>query len=123
VYTIICRGSPGRIFTPGSTGLTLAGLGSYGGVIYGAAYRGSTLYSININTSTGPLTTIGTGNIAYGGFGSTTSGLYAFGLDGDLYSIDPTNGVATDIGPTGLSFGGTVMGMSSGSSTLYGGLR
>jgi hypothetical protein len=54
-----------------------------------------------------------------GDFGSTTSGLYAFGDNGDLYSINPTNGAATDIGPTGLSFGGTVMGMSSGSSTLY----
>jgi YVTN family beta-propeller protein len=106
------------VFTSvGSTGLTLAGLGSYGGIIYGAAYRGSTLYSVN--TSTGALTAIGTGNIAYGGFGSTSSGLYAFGLNGDLYSINPANGAASDLGPTGLSFGGIVMGMSSGSSTLY----
>jgi hypothetical protein len=106
------------VFTPvGSTGLRLVGLGSYGGIIYGGVDGESTLYSVN--TSTGALTTIGTGNIVYGGFGSTTSGLYAFGANGDLYSINPANGAATDIGPTGLSFGGTAMGMSSGSSTLY----
>ena len=106
------------VFTSvGSTGQTLAGLGSYGGIIYGAVQGDNTLYSVN--TSTGALTAIGTGNIAYGGFGSTTSGLYGLGLNGDLYSINPANGAATDIGPTGLSFGGTVMGMSSGSSTLY----
>src|SRR6516165_6963308 len=45
--------------------------------------------------------------------------LGTFGDNGDLYSINPTNGAATDVGPTGLSFGGIVMGMSSGSSTLY----
>src|SRR3954451_20107511 len=85
------------VFTPlSNTGLTLAGLGSYGGVIYAGAYHGNTLYSIN--TSTGALTAIGTGNVSYGDFGSTTSGLYAFGLNGDLYSINPTNGAATDIG-------------------------
>jgi YVTN family beta-propeller protein len=106
------------VFTSvGSTGLRLVGLGSYGGIIYGAADGGSTLYSVN--TSTGALTAIGIGNIVYRGFGSTSSGLYAFGANGDLYSINPANGAATDIGPTGLSFGGIVMGMSSGSSTLY----
>jgi hypothetical protein len=106
------------VFTSvGSTGLRLVGLGGYAGIIYGGVDGGSTLYSVN--TSTGALTTIGTGNIVYRGFGSTTSGLYAFGANGDLYSINPANGVATDIGPTGLAFGGIVMGMSSGSNTLY----
>ena len=38
---------------------TLAGLGSYGGKIYGGGYRGNTLYSVN--TSTGKVTAIGTG--------------------------------------------------------------
>ena len=108
------------VFTSlGDMGQTLAGLGSYGGIIYGGAYHGNTLYSIN--TSTGALTAIGTSDIGggYADFGSTTSSLYAFGGDGNLYSIDPTTGAATEIGPTGLSFGGTVMGMSSGSSALY----
>ena len=50
------------VFTSfGSTGLTLAGLGSYGGVIYGAPDHGNTLYTVN--TSTGALTAIGVGNI------------------------------------------------------------
>jgi hypothetical protein len=106
------------VFTPvGSTGPRLVGLGSYGGIIYGAVQGDNTLYSVN--TSTGALTAIGTGNIAYGGFGSTTSGLYGLGLNGDLYSINPANGAATDLGPTGLSWGGIVMGMSAGSSALY----
>jgi hypothetical protein len=88
-------------------GLTLAGLGTLGGAIYGGSYQGDTLYSIN--TLTGSLTAVGTGNLSYGEFGSTTSGLYAFGLNGDLYSINPANGAATDIGPTGVSFGGVVI--------------
>src|SRR5262245_59051453 len=107
------------VFTSvGSMGLTLAGLGSFGGTIYGGDYHGNTLYSVN--TSTGELTAIGTsGTISYILFGSTTSGLYAFGANGDIYSINPATGAANDIGPTGLSFGGIVMGMSSGSNTLY----
>jgi hypothetical protein len=73
------------VFTSvGAMGQTLAKLGSYGGVIYGGAYHGNTLYSVN--TSTGALTAIGTGNVDYADFGSTTSELYAFGLNGDLYS-------------------------------------
>src|SRR6516165_7679830 len=108
------------VFTSlGDMGQTLASLGSYGGIIYGGAYHGNTLYSVN--TSTGALTAIGTSDIGggYADFGSTTSGLYAFGGDGNLYSFDLTDAAATEIGPTGLSFGGTVMGMSSGSSALY----
>jgi hypothetical protein len=105
-------------FTPlGSTGQSLAGLGSYGGNIYGVAYHGSSLYSIN--TSNGALSLVGASDVAYGVFGSTTSGLFGFGGNGKLYSINPTTGAAIELGPTGLSFGGTVMGMSTGSSTLY----
>jgi hypothetical protein len=107
------------VFTSlGSMGQTLGGLGSYGGEIYGGAYHGTTLYSID--TSTGALTAIGDGNIGggYGLFGSTTSGLYTVGWDAYLYSINPASGAGTKIGPTGLSISG-VMGMSTGSSTLY----
>lgn len=107
------------VFTSlGDTGLTLAGLGSYGGVIYGGGYHGNTLYSIN--ASTAALTAIGTGNIGnnYLLFGSTTSGLYGIGWNDVLYSIDPATGAATQIGSTGLPIGG-VMGMSSGGNTLY----
>jgi hypothetical protein len=107
----------GLFMSRGPMGQTLAGLGSYNGLIYGGAYHGNTLY--RIDTTTGALVPIGTGNLSYGDFGSTTSGLYAFSGDGNLYSINPATGAATQIGPTGLSFGGIVMGMSSGSSTLY----
>jgi hypothetical protein len=62
---------------------------------------------------------VGASDVAYGVFGSTTSGLFGFGGNGKLYSINPTTGAAIELGPTGLSFGGTVMGMSTGSSTLY----
>ncbi len=107
------------VFTSvGSTGQTLAGLGSYNGTIYGGAYHGNTLYSID--TSTGALTAIGTGNIGsnYLLLGSTTSGLYGMGWNDVLYSIDPATGAATEIGSTGLPIGG-VMGMSAGGNTLY----
>jgi hypothetical protein len=50
--------------------------------------------------------------------GSTLSGLYAIGWDMNLYSISPTTGAATLIGPTGITFS-IVGGMSAGSSTLY----
>ena len=107
------------VFTSlGDTGQTLAGLGSYGGVIYGAPDHGNTLYTVN--TSTGALTAIGAGNIGggYALLGSTTAGLYALGWDDALYSINPVTGAATDLGSTNIPFG-TVMGISAGSNTLY----
>src|SRR5262245_7031369 len=105
------------VFTSvGSMGLTLAGLGTYDGVIYGGAYAGNTLYSVN--TSTGALTPIGTSSVSYFLFGSTTSGLYAVGRDGGFYSINAANGAATLLHLTG-GFGGEIEGMSSGSDTLY----
>ena len=107
------------VFTSlGSMGVTLAGLGSYGGVIYGGVDRGNTLYSIN--TSNGVLTAVGTGNIGggYALIGSIASGLYALGWDDALYSINSGTGAATEIGSTGIPFG-TVTGMSAGSNALY----
>jgi hypothetical protein len=104
-------------FTPrGDMGQTLNGIGSYNGVVYGGLRFGDVLY--RINTSTGALTEVGTGNISYGDFGSTTSGLYGFGTDSNLYSINPHTGAATLIGPTSVPFGG-VFGMSSGGDTIY----
>jgi hypothetical protein len=107
------------VFTSfGSTGLTLAGLGSYGGIIYGAPDHGTMLYTVN--TSTGALTAIGAGSIGggYALLGSTTTGLYALGWDDALYSINPVTGAATELGLTNVAFG-TVMGISTGSDTLY----
>jgi hypothetical protein len=67
------------------------------------------------------LTTIGNGNLTYWATGSTTSGLFALdnSANMNLYSIDPSTGAATLIGPTGLSPSAVVEGMSSGSSSLY----
>jgi hypothetical protein len=80
-------------------------------VIYGGAYRNNTLCAVD--TATGALTAIGTGNIEYVDFGSTDTGLYGLGRDENLYSIDPKTGAATLIGPTHIPFDG-VLGMSSG---------
>ena len=60
------------VFTPhGDMGQTLNGIGTYNGVVYGGLRFGDVLY--RINTSTGALTAVGSGNINYGDFGSTTS--------------------------------------------------
>ena len=109
------------------------GLGEANGVLYTVSNDTSTLYSIN--TSTGALTKVGTTNsgIEYSAFGSTTSGLYAIGWKPAvsdqywyLFSIDPSTGVATQIGgefSTTLgnqSGSGITYVLSTGSSTLYG---
>jgi len=117
------------VFTQlGNMGQLLSGLGVAGGNLYGGVCSsacsgtaggvnvGNILYQVN--PATGALTPVGTGSIAYGDTGSTTTGLYAVGTNADLYSIDPTTGVATLIGPTGLAFANTV-GLSTGATTLY----
>jgi hypothetical protein len=109
------------VFTDiGSLGQLLSGLGDVGGNLYGGVDVGDTLYEVN--QATGALTAVGTGSITYAAFGSTLSGLYAFGVwDGsrDLYSINPATGAATLIGPTGVSKNAISVGMSSGSGALY----
>ncbi len=57
--------------------------------------------------------------ITYEDFGSTTSGLYAIDSSFNLYSINPANGAATLIGPTGFSFVNGFLGESANSGTLY----
>jgi hypothetical protein len=94
----------------------LSGLGVVSGNVYGAAEGGDTLYRVNL--ATGFLTAVGTGSIRYYDFGSTTSGMYAVDSNLDLYSINPSNGAATLIGPTGLRPDFT-KGLSTGSGTLY----
>jgi hypothetical protein len=78
----------------------LAGLGEVNGTLYGAPITGgppttAPLYSIN--PLNGSLTYIGGGFNDFGGFGSTTSGLYALtgGNTAYLYSVDPATGIAT----------------------------
>jgi hypothetical protein len=102
----------------GNMGLRLSGLGVANGVIYGGGYYGSsTLYSVN--PTSGALTAVGMGSIAYGLTGSTLTGLYAVDNSGaNLYSVNPSTGATTIIGPTGISFSG-YSGFSTNSSTLY----
>jgi len=101
----------------GVSGLLLSGLGEVNGVVYGGVEEGNELYSVN--TSTGALTAIGTNNLMlYGDTGSTLTGLYAIGRDSFLYSINVLTGAATQIGYLGAPIG-SVIGMSSNSSTLY----
>jgi hypothetical protein len=98
-----------------NTGVLLAGLGVIDGKLYGRAEGTDQLYQIN--TTNGSLTPVGTGAITYSDFGSTTAGLFGTGRDGHLYSIDPSNGSAIEIGNTGL--GCVVCGMSVNTSALY----
>jgi len=100
----------------GNMGALLSGLGVAGGNVYGGIEGTSNLERVNV--ATGALTLVGTGNITYFDFGSTTSGLYAIDSSFRLFSINPTNGAATLIGSTGLSQIDTV-GLSTNSSLLY----
>jgi len=102
----------------GGTAETLEGLGEVDGVLYGAGGADvDTLYSIN--TTDGALSSIGAAtSIEYADFGSTLTGLYAISTTDHLYSINPTNGIETQIG-TGLLPGGGTSSLSTGSNTLY----
>ncbi len=111
-------------FTPiANQGDQLAGLGLLDGVLYGGlsytdAVVGNNLY--RINPATGVLDNLGSGLVLYNDFGSTLTGLYAIGTDGNLYSVNPSNGADTLIGATGLGAPGTTaVGLSTNSATLY----
>jgi len=116
-------------FTPvGSSNLAssmAAGLGVAGGKLYTAAVNGNTLYQVN--PATGSLTAVGNGSIQYYGFGSTTSGLYAIATYTstnnvplfNLYSVDPSSGATTLVGPVGTIGPSSAFTLSTGSSTLY----
>jgi len=105
------------------TTILSAGLGEVGGALYGSTESSSTLYSVN--TLTGKATVVGGSFSAYGGFGSTTSTLYAVanGLSGTpsnpnlVQTINPTTGAATSVGSAPSRSG--VWGLSTGSDTLY----
>jgi PEP-CTERM motif len=124
--------STGAFSLLGSTGQALAGLGDFGGSLYGAAYNTDNGTVYTINPATGALTDIGSSGINIGDFGSTTSGLYALGSDAaggsgvvgravSLYSINPTTGAATLVGPLVGSTGtfGLWNGLSANASSLY----
>ncbi len=102
-----------------------AGLGVAGGKLYTAAFTGSTLYQVNL--ANGALTAVGSGSLQYYGLGSTTSGLYALATYAgtnnvplfNLYSVDPSSGAATLVGPVGAVGPSAAWSLSTGSSTLY----
>src|SRR5579863_4983399 len=109
------------VFTSlGSLGQTPAGLGVADGELFATSYGNGTLYQVN--PANGSLTQIGnpSGIFYSGGFGSTTSGLYALAGSSDLelYSINPLTGAATPIGLTGISLG-PWRDLSANSGTLY----
>jgi hypothetical protein len=102
----------------GNSGATLAGMAVANATLYGSSYHTATGTLYSVNQANGSLTVVGTTSVDYDDFGSTTSGLYAVGVDANLYSINSGSAIATLIGPTGLSFG-SVRSLSTNSSTLY----
>ena len=102
----------------GNSGVTLAGMAVANKTLYGTSYHTSTGVLYSINPANGSPTVIGTSSLDIDDFGSTTSGLYAVGVDANLYSINASTGAATLIGPTGLGFG-SWRSLFTNSSTLY----
>jgi hypothetical protein len=108
------NGATSEISSPGA----LAGLGVANGTLYAAEYLGGALYQIN--TSFGTTSIVGyASGVNYFAFGSTLTTLYAVGTSGDLYSIDPTSGAATEIGPTGIGSFASDSQLSTNSGTLF----
>src|SRR5438046_2869924 len=70
----------------GNSGQTLCGFAVANGKLYAVTCytnQGS-LYTVNL--ADGSLTLVGTSEIVYEDFGSTTQGVYAVGIDANLYS-------------------------------------
>jgi len=103
----------------GNSGQTLSGMAVENGTLYGSSYLNGTGSLFTINPANGSLTTVGTSNVDFNEFGSTTtSGLYAMDTNANLYSINPNTGAPKLIGATGLGFG-TWSALSNNASTLY----
>jgi PEP-CTERM motif len=103
----------------GNSGVVLAGMAVANHTLYGSSYHTSTGVLYSVNPTNGSPTVIGTSSLDIDDFGSTTSGLYAIGVDLNLYSINATTGAATLIGATGLPSFGYWRSLSTNSSTLY----
>ena len=87
----------GAFTSLGTTGSQiLAGMAVADGDLFGTAYHTASGALYSINPTTGALTSIGNSSVDIDDFGSTTSGLYAIGVDGDLYSLNSSTGAATD---------------------------
>jgi hypothetical protein len=94
----------------------------YNGNLYGDDRQTTDL--IQINPTNGAVTSAPTPyNLNDAGFGSTTAGLFLIqaGAPTNLYSINPTTGAATLVGPTGITVGGGngALSVSNDSGTLY----
>jgi|HubBroStandDraft_4_1064222.scaffolds.fasta_scaffold194975_2 hypothetical protein len=113
----------GAFTLDGNSGLTLAGMAVENSTLYGSSYHiagSGTLYQIN--PGNGAVTAIGSSTVDIDDFGSTTSGLFAVGVNGNLYSINASTGAATLIGATGFGTSipfGSWRSLSTNSSTLY----
>ncbi len=113
----------GVLTQTGNTGITPAGLAKIGSTLFTAS---TTTGLYTVKTLTGNLTQIsnlGLNGNDYNVLGSTLTGLYALDDSFNLYSINPTTGAATLLGPTGVATGlasGSIgFSLSTGSSTLY----
>ena len=107
------------VFTDvGNMGQTGAGLGVYGDTLYTSTYESTIGTVYTVNTATAALTPLATSSIDFYDFGSTLNGLYAFDTQLNLYSINPTTGVPTLLGPTGAPFS-SWYGLSTNSAALY----
>jgi len=102
----------------GNSGQTLAGMAVADGKLFASAYHTASGTLFNVNQANGALTTVGISGIDIDDFGSTTSGLFGVGVNGDLYSFNPSTAAATLVGPTGIGFG-SWRGLSTNSATLY----
>ncbi len=125
IFAVGCESGAGNfgnlnLMTGAFTGLgqpgQVTGLGRIGSILYAAQTNGDTLYQVD--QGNGNLIAMGTGNIVYVAFGSTTTGLYALDPTNYLYSIVAT-GDAKPIGQTGIPLGGRTLAMSTDGSQLY----
>jgi hypothetical protein len=104
--------------TLGSSGQTLAGMAVANATLFATSYHVADSLLFSVNPTNGSLTTIGLTGVNVDDFGSTTAGLYAVDISGNLDAINPTTGAATLIGAIGIGFG-SWRSLSTNSSTLY----
>src|SRR5437773_2755168 len=79
----------------GNSGQTLGGMGVANGKLYATSLHtaAGTLYTVN--PANGSLTAVGNSSVNIDDFGSTTTSLFAVGIDANLYSINSATGAAT----------------------------
>jgi len=116
--------SSGAVSVCGNSGTSLNGLAtdpSGSGTIFALASVGSTYELVTVNTPSGTLSNIGstglTGSLE--GFGSTTTGVYAFFATGNVYQIDTTSASATLVGKLGFKPSKSNFQASNANDNLY----